>query len=141
MGRQKKIDALMKAFLQLKRSMNKQMVEADTCTATPVQTEILAIISGKNSLRAADIAKSMNTSPSAITQHINQLTESGFVKKYESEDDKRQTLLSLTVAGMHVIKTKQELMRTRVERLVDSLSNAEIDEFIKISKKIAESSK
>ena len=58
MSRQDKIEALMKAFLQLKRSMNRHMVEADNCAATPVQTEILIRIS-KGEVRTADIASGM----------------------------------------------------------------------------------
>ena len=139
MSRQQKIDALMKAFLQLKRSMNKQMVEADKCTATPVQTEILSIIASRHTIKAVDLAKKLNTSASVITQHVNQLEESGFIKKTESSEDKRQTIISLTSAGKHVIDIKQQLMRNRVEGLVDSLTNDELDEFVKLSKKIAES--
>jgi len=137
MSRQEKIEALMGAFLQLKRSMNRQLVEADACVATPVQTEILGRIS-RGEVRTADIAASMQSSASAVTQHINQLVESGFVKKTESPHDKREQILSLTVAGSHVIETKLHFMRDRVTHLVATLSDEELDQFIRISNKIAE---
>jgi len=136
MSRQEKVEALMSAFLQLKRSMNRQLVEADTCAATPVQTEILVRIS-KGEQRTADIALSMQASASAVTQHVNQLVDFGFVKKTESPTDKREHILSLTVAGTHVINTKLQFMRKRVEHLVSTLTDKELDEFIKISNKIA----
>ncbi len=137
MSRQDKIEALMKAFLQLKRSMNRQMVEADNCAATPVQTEILIRIS-KGEVRTADIASGMQASPSAVTQHVNQLVEYGFVTKTESPHDKREQILTLTVAGKHVIDTKLQFMRQRVEHLVATLTDEELDQFIRISNKIAD---
>lgn len=137
MSRQEKIEALMNAFLQLKRSMNRRLVEADTCAATPVQTEILIRIS-KGEVRTADIAVAMQASASAVTQHVNQLVDYGFVKKTESLNDKREHILTLTVAGNHVINTKLQFMRERVEHLVSTLTDKELDEFIKISNKIAE---
>lgn len=127
----------MKAFLQLKRSMNRQMVEADNCAATPVQTEILIRIS-KGEVRTADIASGMQASPSAVTQHVNQLVEYGFVTKTESPHDKREQILTLTVAGKHVIDTKLQFMRQRVEHLVATLTDEELDQFIRISNKIAD---
>lgn len=136
MNRETKITALMDAFLQLKRSMNRQLIETDACTATPVQTEILALIE-KGEKRASDIAHAMGASASAVTQHINLLVEHGFVKKTESTTDKRELLLSLTVAGSHVIKTKRQLMRLRAESLVAVLTDEELDQFIQISNKIA----
>jgi DNA-binding MarR family transcriptional regulator len=137
MSRQEKIEALMEAFLQLKRSMNKQLVEADTCVATPVQTEILVRVS-RGEKRIADIAIAMQSSASAVTQHANQLVDAGFLKKTESAHDKREHVLGLTIAGKHVIETKLQFMRSRVEHLVATLSDKELDEFIKISNKIAD---
>lgn len=137
MSRQEKIDTLMKAFLQLKRSMNRQLVESDACTATPVQTEILIRVS-KGEKRLADIAASMHASASAVTQHVNTLVESGFLVKIESLQDKREQVLSLTIAGKHVIDTKLQFMRSRVERLVTTLTDEELDQFIRISNKIAD---
>ena len=137
MSREEKITELMKAFLQLKRSMNRQLIENDECTATPVQTEILARIANGES-RAADIAENMGASASAVTQHIHQLVEHGFVRKNESQRDKREQILELTTAGKHVIETKQQLMRYRVEKLVAVLSEDELDQFIAISHKIAQ---
>jgi DNA-binding MarR family transcriptional regulator len=137
MSRQEKIESLMNAFLQLKRSMNRQLVETDACPATPVQTEILVRVS-KGEVRTADIAIAMHASASAVTQHVNQLVEAGFVKKTESAQDKREQILSLTVSGKHVIDTKLKFMRSRVELLVATLTDQELDQFISISNKIAD---
>lgn len=126
----------MNAFLQLKRSMTRHMVEADQCPATPVQVEILMRIA-KGETKAANLATEMQASPSAITQHVNVLVEQGFVTKTSSAADKRQAELSLTAAGERVIEVKQAFMRKRVEQLVDKLTDQELDQFIAISKKIA----
>lgn len=137
MSREEKIAALMTAFLQLKRSMNRQLIEGDTCSATPVQTEILMRIA-RGADRASDVAAGMGATASAVTQHVNQLVEHGFVKKAESLHDKREIILSLTTAGRHVIDTKQRLMRARVEQLVAALTDTELDQFIAISNKIVQ---
>jgi len=79
----------------------------------------------------------MHATPSAITQHLNALVDQGFVKKTDSVADKRQTRLSLTTAGTHVIEVKQQFMRKRIEQLVETLTDEELDQFIAISKKIA----
>lgn len=135
-NREAKITMLMDAFLQLKRSMNRHLIESDACTATPVQTEILSRIA-RGEDRASDIAAAMGASASAVTQHINQLVEHGFVKKTESPNDKRELVLHLTTAGRHVIETKQQLMRARIERVVAALTDEELDQFIAIANKIA----
>jgi DNA-binding MarR family transcriptional regulator len=135
--RLEKVDVLMAAFLQLKRSMTRQMIGNDACSATPVQTEILEHIS-HGAERVADIAAIMQASSSAVTQHINQLVRAGFVTKTESAQDKREQLLRLTIAGRHVIEMKKQLMRSRVEQLVSELTEEELEIFINISNKIAE---
>jgi len=136
MSRQEKIAALMEAFMQMKRSMTRHMVESDTCPATPVQVEILIRIA-RGETKAANLAAEMHATPSAITQHLNALVDQGFVKKTDSVADKRQTRLSLTTAGTHVIEVKQQFMRKRIEQLVETLTDEELDQFIAISKKIA----
>jgi DNA-binding MarR family transcriptional regulator len=137
MSRAEKIEQLMKAFFQLKRSMNRQLEEVDSCSATPVQTEIMARIK-KGISRTADIAELMQASASAVTQHVNQLVESGYVTKTESTHDRRELILSLTPAGKTVIDKKMEFMRKRVENIVSTLTDDELDEFIRLSTKIAE---
>lgn len=137
MDRQDKIEALMRAFLQLKRSMNRELIGTDACIATPVQTEILGMIS-HGTVRVADIAGVMQASASAVTQHVNQLVQGGFVTKTESTHDKREQILGLTVAGKQVIELKIQFMRNRVKHLVSNLTDEELDEFIKLSNKIAE---
>jgi DNA-binding MarR family transcriptional regulator len=137
MSRAEKIEQLMKAFFQLKRSMNRQLVEVDSCSATPVQTEIMARIK-RGETRTADIADAMQASASAVTQHVNQLVESGFVIKTESTHDRREFILSLTPVGKTIIDKKMESMRKRVESIVTNLTDDELDEFIRISNKIAE---
>lgn len=136
MSRNEKIEALTRAFLQLKRSMNKQLAESDACMATPVQIEILSLIlSGEDKL--ADIAEKIQTSPSAVTQQVNQLAELGFVEKTRSNKDRRETPLALTAAGKQAINAKKELMRLRIEQLVNNLSDDELEQFTIISNKIA----
>lgn len=137
MTRDDKIEQLMGAFLNLKRSMMRRMVDADECAATPVQTEILILIS-KGESRISDIANTIQASNSAVTQQVNQLVDGGFVIKTESTQDKREQLLKLTTAGKHVIDTKLQLMRERVERLVVNLTDDELDHFIYLSNKIVE---
>lgn len=137
MTRQDKIEQLMGSFLHLKRSMNRQLVGSDHCTATPVQIGILLIIS-KGETRISDIATIIQASTSAVTQQVNQLVDGGFVKKTESEHDKREQILVLTIAGKHVIDMKLKLMRDRVEQLISDLTDEEIDKFVEISNKIAD---
>lgn len=137
MTRDDKIEQLMGAFLNLKRSMTRRLVDSDACAATPVQTEILILIS-KGEARISDIANVIQASNSAVTQQVNQLVEGGFVNKTESVLDKREQLLKLTVAGKHVIEIKLQLMRERVERLVENLTDEELDQFIFLSNKIVE---
>lgn len=126
----------MKAFLQLKRSMNRQLVESDANAVTPVQTEIMIRVQ-RGETRIADIAVAMQASASAVTQHVNNLVQAGFVTKLSSPEDKREYVLSLTAKGATIIDEKMRSMRKRVEQLVANLTDAELDEFIKLSNKIA----
>ena len=135
--RQDKIEQLMGAFLNLKRSMTRKLVGSDECAATPVQIEILILVS-KGEARISDIASTIQASNSAVTQQVNQLVDSGFVRKQESSQDKREQILTLTHAGKIVIDTKMQLMRKRVEQLVVNLTDDELDQFIYLSNKIVE---
>lgn len=140
MNRQDKIQAMMDVFLQMKRSVHRQLMAADACSATPVQTEILALVSGGTD-RVADIAQAIQATPSAVTQQVNQLVETGLIAKTDSAADRRQQHLSVTTVGHNVLATKRRLMHARLEHIVDVLTDEELDQFIAISKKIAQTEK
>ena len=139
MSRQEKIAELIDAFMQMKRSVHRHMVDGDASPITPAHFEILIRIA-RGETKAANLATELHATPSAITQHINALEEQGFVKKTSSKNDKRQTDLSLSVAGKHVIELKQQLMQQRITQLVEVLTDEELDQFIAISRKIANNS-
>lgn len=139
MSRQVKITELIDAFMQMKRSVHRHMVDGDASPITPAHFEILIRIA-RGETKAANLALELHATPSAITQHINALEEQGFVKKTVSATDKRQTDLTLSVAGKHVIELKQQLMQQRITQLVEVLTDEELDQFIAISRKIANNS-
>ena len=139
MSRQEKIAELIDAFMQMKRSVHRHMVDGDASPITPAHFEILIRIA-RGETKAANLALELHATPSAITQHINALEEQGFVKKTVSATDKRQTDLTLSVVGKHVIELKQQLMQQRITQLVEVLTDEELDQFIAISRKIANNS-
>lgn len=136
MNRDQKIADLTNMFIELKRSMHKRLEDGPyRWSVTPAQAEILIRIA-RGETRTADLATAMYASPSAVTQHINQLAEAGLVHKTVSPYDRREVVLSLTPTAKRVIQSRQKLLRQRVEKIVGILDDQELEQLVTIINKI-----
>jgi DNA-binding MarR family transcriptional regulator len=134
MTKQDKIERLIETFNETRRSMGKGFDFKDGAT----KTQCNALIEIKHGAqRVSDLAKRLNTTPSATTQLINQLVDDGYVSRKDSVTDRRETQLEVTDKGRELLKKVHHHMRQRATDIATVLSDDELEQFIDISYKVA----
>jgi len=131
---EQKIERLIQSFVETRRSMGKGLVWK--LDLTKAQCDVLWEIHN-GARRNEDLARSLQMTPSAVTQLVSPLVEGGYVSRVASETDRREARLRLTPAGRKVLRQLHKLMRTRAEYIASVLTDEELEQFINISKKIA----
>ena len=135
MTRENKIDELFSVFLQFRRHMHREVVMQAHANISVAQSEILFAIA-KGMTRLRDIAEAQNITPSAATQQCKLLEAAGLVYSVESPDDRRQNILSLSDKGQKLLLQQRQVMKTHAREYLNRLSDTEIEDFIRIMKKM-----
>ena len=85
---------------------------------------------------AADLAKELGVSTARISVLLRKMKDKGLIETAPSARDARKTVLKLSKKGKRLSNENFERMVRAHERLLESLSDREIETFLKISKKI-----
>ena len=92
---------------------------------------------GKNSrISQADLARATATDPALTGRALESLVERGWVRRSRSEEDRRQYVLELGVAGQRARKRVEEARAEVAGRLAAVLDARDIEDFERISRKI-----
>ena len=75
-------------------------------------------------------------SSSAVTQFVNTLVQNGYVTRQENPEDRRLIQLKLSQKGKNYIATTKETRFAEMTSLFDALTNAELETFLRLHKKI-----
>ncbi len=75
------------------------------------------------------VVRCTRTHKSRISRAVSQLTALGFVEKLESDDDRREIMLTLTPKGREVYTELLPLLLAREEKLLSCLSEAQAKAF------------
>jgi len=66
-----------------------------------------------------EVSQRLNVTQGTLTTSINRLVTKGFVKKYKIVDDKRKTLLGLTLEGQAILNIHSEFHQKMVEKITE----------------------
>jgi DNA-binding MarR family transcriptional regulator len=76
---------------------------------------------------AADLARSADISPAAVSQLLATVDAGGLVERNPATDDRRRRSLALTGAGREALRAASEAVRTPLARLLAELPPPEAD--------------
>ncbi len=85
---------------------------------------------------AGDIARRMNVSTARIAVILNKLEKNGFIQRQAAATDARKTVVKLTGPGRAWSQKTKDQMLDRTELLLERVGSEDIQEFIRISRKI-----
>jgi DNA-binding MarR family transcriptional regulator len=66
-----------------------------------------------------EVSQRLSITQGTLTTSINKLVNKGYVKKYKIVDDKRKTLLGLTMQGQSIVEIHNEFHRHMIERVTE----------------------
>lgn len=104
---------------------------------THSQWFVLKIIEHYKSKSIKDIAETLGISSSAATQLVDGLVQSGFVTRKEDPNDRRLVQLELSPKGKKHLATTKEKRITEMANIFGSLTDKELEELVRLHKKIA----
>ena len=106
---------------------------------THAQWFVLTLIGHAQKRSIKELSDMLGMSSSAVTQFVDSLVESGHVTRHEDPKDRRLTQIGLTAKGKkHVTATKEKRI-AEMEGLFDALTDTELEEYVRLQKKIISS--
>jgi len=105
---------------------------------TPAQGQIIYIVGRNPGIGIKEIALKLDITSSATTQLVDILVKDGYLARKNDQNDRRAINLFLS---QRAIDKRQEMRKRFVEQfsvIFEHLSNGELKEFLRLSKKIAE---
>lgn len=93
---------------------------------TPRQTAILRTLAAQEGARLSDLAQASGISPSAMTRVLERLEKQNLVQRVRgSQPDGRAAMVRITPSGRAVRHHIDELMRARVQTILDAIPPAQ----------------
>lgn len=87
---------------------------------------------------AGELAKKLNVSTARISALLRKMEKNGLIVRYRSPADARQTVVEITEEGnVYVDKMKEQILM-KMELLLEKVGKEDMEEFIRISRKINE---
>jgi len=100
------------------------------------QLYYIELIDKKEGISVSEISKTFEVKNSTVSVAINQLIELDIVTKIQSNTDKRIYFLKLTPKGKNIMKIHEQAHKNTIKKLLESLNQNEVNNFIKIVNKI-----
>lgn len=85
---------------------------------------------------AGDIADALNMSTPRVAAALNALERKGYAVRAESQTDRRKTVVRITDEGRRAVQASEDMVLGLVEHILQSVGEADLDEFIRVSGKI-----
>lgn len=100
------------------------------------QAKFLRHIGRNSRLSQADLARATATDPTLTGRALETLIERGWVRRSNSEEDRRQYVLELTAAGQRIRKKVEEARRKIAVEMTAVLDDADLEDFDRIARKL-----
>ena len=91
----------------------------------------------KDGITATELAEVLNVSLPRVVSLINSLETKKLVKKIIDKDDKRKTIVYITQEGKKLVLEKKSKAILKLTRVIEKLDEKDIDEYIRLAKKIS----
>ena len=97
------------------------------------------LANAKEEVIAGDLAKKLNVSTARIAVLLKKMESKGVIKKFNSNMDSRKTVVVLTDKGKIIVDEFKETMISTMMEIIHDVGFDEIENFVRISKKIKKS--
>lgn len=129
---------LAEEFCRMRVLYAKKMARVEESLAAKGEANVLLFLSGLDSeILAGQIAKTLDLSPSRITNILNSLERKELICKNIDREDKRRVYISLTEKGRAFIRDKREETLTKYENIFRRIGLEDTREYLRILKKFA----
>jgi len=103
---------------------------------THSQWFVLMLIRHTKKTSIKGLSEMLGMSSSAVTQFVDSLVQNCYVIRQEDPKDRRSAQLKLSPKGRKHIATMKEKRITEIAGLFDALTDSELEEFLRLHKKI-----
>lgn len=90
------------------------------------QCMILVHVAHNPQISQRHVASERDITPAAVSRHIDALVFLGLISRLDKERNKRQHMLEVTLRGMGIVKTAEEILDEEIDALMHELSNEEV---------------
>jgi DNA-binding MarR family transcriptional regulator len=95
---------------------------------TVPQFRVLVVLSSAGgAVRSGDLAATLGVHPSTFTRNADRLVAAGWVRRSENPDNRRETLIELTAAGVELVEQVTAQRRREIRSILSRLEPAERD--------------
>lgn len=88
-------------------------------TLTMNEVHVLEAVQKSEVTTMKEVSQRLSITQGTLTTSINKLVNKGYVKKYKIVDDKRKTLLGLTMQGQSIMEIHNEFHRKMIEKVTE----------------------
>lgn len=135
--------------MDVKCDAERLMREFRTCTPKKIfsrveETErgigfiLLMLENSGEEVIAGDISQKMNVSTARVAALLKKMEKNGLITRENSDKDARRTVVKITRKGMDTILEKRAEFLEKTELLIEKVGMKDLEEFIRISRKIRE---
>jgi DNA-binding MarR family transcriptional regulator len=136
MNRELELVESMDKLGKFNRKFQTQLLTGDLKEYTLRQLYYIELISKNEGISVSELSKTLDVKKSTVSIAVNQLIKLGIVVKVRSNDDKRFYFLQLTSKGKDIMKLHKQVHKNTINKILEVLDPEEVDNFIKIIKKI-----
>ncbi|MDQ0175002.1 MarR family winged helix-turn-helix transcriptional regulator [Bacillus chungangensis] len=105
---------------------------------TTQQAVLLDIVYYANKITVGEIALEMNISSSAVSQLIAKMEKNQFICRTINPNNRREIFITLDTKGREYFDKQERVERAVADRLYSKLTLSELNELVRITKKLEE---
>lgn len=100
---------------------------------------ILCRLDDEGPQRLGALATAFGLDPSTITRQVQSLERTGFAERSTDRRDRRVSVLSLTDAGLHAVRTTRQHRRSQLNQVLADWPQEDVDRFAALLERFNES--
>jgi len=100
---------------------------------------MLGLLADEGEMNQAHLAARLEIRPQSLSEFLVKAEEDGLIVRRQSDEDKRQTIVSLTEEGKRRVETFRDAHKRHAEDFLSALSDQEKEELAVILSKLIES--
>lgn len=138
MDNYEKISNIIYSFREVNKFFYRQMWQhANELGVTIVQLQIMKIIDEEANMSLQDLTNKMNVNKSTVSSTVERLVKAGYIKRQQSEKDRRAIVLNLTEIGKEKQLEGHHLFYERLKHL-NEISDEDVETLLDLHQLIKE---